>query len=269
MMLRSLILFLLILPTFAAENIKAVGAVSKANVKAIGAVAEANVKAFGVVDNTGGGGGGSVTPDGEANVGSAIGAVNTITLNSKTTAGANRVGVVHVGWNDEGTAISSITWNGVAMTLGVSTNNLTAGMRASLYRIINPPTAAANIVITWTGAISGGYAIASSYHTVNQTTPFSGFAVANSTGGGVAGPATLNITSATGQLVVDAIGFADFDASTATAGAGQTEVGKGAGATFWFGGGSREDGAGTVTMSWTYASGGGHWALVAGSLQPP
>lgn len=65
MMLRSLILILAILPTFAAENIKAVGAVSKANIKAIGAVAEANIKAFGVVDNTasGGGGGGPITPD--------------------------------------------------------------------------------------------------------------------------------------------------------------------------------------------------------------
>lgn len=56
MMLRSLILILAILPTFAAENIKAVGAVAKANVKAIGAVAEANIKAFGAVDNTASGG---------------------------------------------------------------------------------------------------------------------------------------------------------------------------------------------------------------------
>lgn len=55
MMLRSLILVLAILPSFAAENIKAVGAVSKANIKAVGAVAEANIKAVGAVDNTGGG----------------------------------------------------------------------------------------------------------------------------------------------------------------------------------------------------------------------
>lgn len=205
--------------------------------------------------------------DGEANVGSAVGAVNTITLSSKTTAGANRVGVVSVGWNDEGTAISSITWNGVAMTLVASAQNTSTGMRASLYRIINPPTAASSVVITWAGAISGGYAVAHSYNGVNQTTPFSNTATAFAAAG-QAGPATVNCTSATGQVVVDAIAFADFDSSTATAGAGQTDVGSGAGATFWFGGGSREAGAATVTMSWTYAGSGGHWALAAGSLQP-
>lgn len=58
MMFRNfLILLILPLSLLGAENIKAVGAVSKANIKAIGAVAEANVKAFGAVDNTSGGGG--------------------------------------------------------------------------------------------------------------------------------------------------------------------------------------------------------------------
>lgn len=49
------------LPLFAAENIKAVGAVAKANIKAVGAVSEANIKAVGGVDNTAAGGGNLVT----------------------------------------------------------------------------------------------------------------------------------------------------------------------------------------------------------------
>lgn len=58
MMRLNLILFSILLcaSLHGAENIKAVGAVSKANIKAIGAVAEANIKAFGAVDNTGSGG---------------------------------------------------------------------------------------------------------------------------------------------------------------------------------------------------------------------
>lgn len=58
MRLKFLVLSLLmaVAPLQSAENIKSVGAVSKANIKAVGAVVEANIKAVGAVDNTAGGG---------------------------------------------------------------------------------------------------------------------------------------------------------------------------------------------------------------------
>lgn len=104
MMLRSLIFFLLILPTFAAENIKAVGAVSKANIKALGAVAEANIKALGAVDNTGGGGG-SITHIDAKGAGGNLATYTTAAFTA--TAGDTLLGWVH--WESTTVTLTSVT----------------------------------------------------------------------------------------------------------------------------------------------------------------
>jgi hypothetical protein len=98
MMLRnfSLLLMLSVSPLFAAENIKAVGAVAKANIKAVGAVSEANIKAFGAVDNTGSSG----TPASP--------------LFAEQFEGANG-GYDNAGWTTSGTGLIQTNYTGVIL----------------------------------------------------------------------------------------------------------------------------------------------------------
>jgi hypothetical protein len=68
-------------------------------------------------------------------------------------------------------------------------------------------------------------------------------------------------------MVVDAVAWTQGDGgAVVTVGASQTQVAND-NASIYFGLGSYEDGATTTTMSWSWASGNGHWAHVAASLK--
>lgn len=84
----------------------------------------------------------------------------------------------------------------------------------SLWGFVNPTSGTYNIVVTLdnsANALSCGAAV---FYNVNQTTPCTNFA--SGTGD------TLNVTSATGNMVVN--GFVTWPENTYTPGAGQTQV---------------------------------------------
>jgi hypothetical protein len=101
------------------------------------------------------------------------------------------------------------------------------------------------------------------YTGVDQSTPND----AATTNTGFGGSPTVDVPSASGDLVVDAMGWKEV-ASTPTAGGGQTlrwnspDTGDEEGA------GSEEAGAATVTMSWSMSPGIDEWVIIGVSLNP-
>jgi hypothetical protein len=156
-----------------------------------------------------------------------------------TVAGTDRV--LLVGVVTDSTATSpSVTYNGVSMTLIAETASFTIdGLTTdvSLFRLVAPATGANNVVVT--GGLCTAYA--RSYTGVDQTTPVENGAA--TTGATV----SQNIGSATGDLVVDVIGY--HWAEAPAAGANQTAFAaqEGNNSTIR---GSSEPGAASVTMSW-------------------
>ena len=206
-----------------------------------------------------------VAHDGEADLNVRVN-TSPVSITGKTTAGSDRVGVVCVGLYNNTADVTGITWGGVAMTERadhVSTAQF--GLRVWLWTIVAPATASSDIEITSTGAING-YAAASSYTGVDQTTPVSATATAAISATGAASPATVNIASAADEMVVDCTSM--FDDDGPTVGAGQTQIYNGGTFSSEIGvASSREAGAGTVTMSWTYgAYANQDWVLAAASL---
>lgn len=193
----------------------------------------------------------AVAHDGEANV-QGVAAATSITLASKTTAGTNRCGIVHIGWYNSSESITGVTWGGSAMTHIVTILETTGwGLGASIYRIIAPATASSSVVVTFDLAADVA-ACASSYTGVDQTTPISNSASMTTTSS-VASPATLACTSASGEMVADAWSI-DFNNPPYAVGAGQTEVMNGSTAGC-YGLGSYEASTGaSVTMSWTFSN---------------
>lgn len=209
-----------------------------------------------------------VANDGTAVVSQAGNFANPITLSSKTTSGSDRAGIVQVGWEDSGGAtISSVTWNGVAMTHVVTQVNdilaPTSRYNAALYVIVNPPTGGSSVVVNFTDDIRGA-AAAVSFNGVHQTTPIrGGSTVGLETIAGGTQQVTVNATS--GDMAVDAM--MDNSVSGATVGAGQTQTFKlenTAGGEHW-GMGSYEALSGSsVNMTWNSTD---TIALVGAALQ--
>ena len=171
-----------------------------------------------------------------------------------TCSGSDRVLIVFVGKLES--AISSVTYNDVALTklweYDGTANDFTA------WYLIAPATGEHDVVVTFGSSQTNVVVAATSYTGVNQSTPFGTVA---STEGYSAAP-SVNVSSATGELVVDAC----FTASTMTVDESQTERFN----SNYFAGrlaGSSEAGAATVTMSWTRGTT-GWWAIAGVSLKP-
>lgn len=161
--------------------------------------------------------------------------------------GANRAIIVGVVITfPSGVTISGVTYGGTALTR-IGTRTLAAGWAiVELWRLVNPPSGAANVVVTPSAAtdIAAG---AVSMTGVHQTTPAGTFASAE----GLSTEPSVAVSGAANDLVIDVL---LFDSSTVvpTVGAGQTSrwtQNYGANAS-----GSTEAGAASVTMSWTASS---------------
>lgn len=203
-----------------------------------------------------------VLHDGEANVSSIISGATSITLN-KTTAGSDRCAVAHTSAYPNA-SLSSLTYAGTAMTLMVSQDSVDTSSIAALHRRLAPTTASSAVVWTFTGATGLGAVGVSSYNGVHQTTPLGDFDTA--IGIGVSTEPSITLTSAVGEMCLDALNT--FDPTVRNVGAGQTSIFNiqddtiGACA-------SREDGAASVTMSWTFnETVGNYWNYVAAALRP-
>jgi hypothetical protein len=213
----------------------------------------------------------AVAHDGQAN--GVINFESGTTITGKTTAGSNRFGVVAIAAFPENFTTPTITWGGASMTLITERSDVLGfGLKVQLWGIVNPATASSDIVIT-EGAtgVDYGAAIASSYTGVEQASVAA--AIRGTQGATIAavptnGPATLTISSAVDDMVVDCYGYFG---NAFVVGAGQTEVGNdgnpgtAAGAVS-----SYEAGASNVTMSWTYAPdyGSQDWVGIAASIKP-
>jgi hypothetical protein len=179
--------------------------------------------------------------------------------------------------NNQSETVSSVTYNGLALTL-VGTAASTTNTRVEIWRRIAPSTGTNDVVITFSGNLRyGARAGVMTFTGVHQTTPLGTFAGAN---GNSVGPATVNVTSAATDLVFDTVGCAANDTATLcsslTVGAGQTQrwnlfaLDAGSTGEQLRAAGSTEPGvAGTVTMSWTIAPASAvPWAIGAVPIKP-
>ena len=160
-------------------------------------------------------------------------------------------------------AVTGITYNGVALTK-IDSQEAGVYCRAELWYLMAPTTGAHNIIVTLagvTGNIIGG---ATSWTGADQSMPLGTAAKAT----GTTSPITVNVVSATGEIVVDSASASNSSAITLTVGAGQTQEWNLTPADYRVGAGSYEDGAALVTMSWTLSTTALGWATVAVPIKP-
>lgn len=141
---------------------------------------------------------------------------------------------------------STVTYNAVSMTAESWDINTGGDQNNSGHYLVAPATTANNIVISFGGtaaSIGGGI----SFTGVDQSTPVG---TAN-TAIGADGTATVDITSATNEVVVDNVNWENNGAGDITVGADQTSRFDESIAETLGAAGSTEAGAATVTMSWT------------------
>jgi hypothetical protein len=171
--------------------------------------------------------------------------------------------VVGAGGSGSGMSITSITFNGVALTVrksrGVGTNAF-----VELHRLVAPATGTHDVVVTYAGGPGNVVAGAISLAVINQTTPDT------QSSGGTGTSSNPNtsegaVSSATGELVVDcSVGRVG---ASSTPGSGQTEQVDIANAADNNLSMTTAPGAPSVTMSETFAVS-DLWALVAVAFKP-
>jgi hypothetical protein len=176
---------------------------------------------------------------------------------SHTVSGTDRLLVVAISQGNVNAPVATITYGGTPLTaLGTES----AGPpRIEMWRLLAPLVGTANVVVTFSGTPSDGAVVGIMNLTnVNQTTPFGPF-VSNAGNG----TASVDVTSAEGELVIDVI--AKDNAVAPAVGAGQTERWNNAFSNSAFGALSTRPGAKTVTMAWWSAD---DWAIGAVSVKP-
>lgn len=183
---------------------------------------------------------------------------------SHSTSGADRLMLVGITLhNESGETVTSVTYNGSALSPVGSAQQGTES-RVEIWSLVAPDTGAHDVVVTFSAQLSRNASIGIATFTgVDQSTPLGSFASAN---GNSAGPATVNVSSATNELVFDTV--ACQQCSSLSVGAGQTqrwnlsvERGNHRAA------GSTEAGASSVTMSWTMGAS-RPWAIGAVPIKP-
>lgn len=207
-----------------------------------------------------------------ANTGTSTSATS-LTFSHTPGSGSDRLLIVTVavGGTDTGgttATVSGVTFGGTAMTLVGSRSNPTSGTaeaRSYMYRLVNPGSAAANVVVTATGACTM-VAGATTFNGVNQTTPLGTYVSA----GGTGTSASVTVTSATGELVIGHVGWDSSPTISLPSGSGQTSLHSARianpGNTLG-GAASTEAGAASVVHSYT-SNDIQEWAIGAVSIKP-
>lgn len=201
------------------------------------------------------------TPDSAASLSGTN--VSSLTF-AHTCSGSDRSIFVGAGWSTGPEAmalISTITYAGAGLTsiwnfIDQPTDHGNAG-----FYLIAPATGANNVVTTWAATMDEVVSGSISMTGVHQTTAIGTAATAN----GTSATPSVNVSSASDELVVDNVYYGHT--ASATAGAGQTKqwerlnIG-----TYSSGTGSTETGAATTTMSWTITS--APWNIGAVPFKP-
>ena len=178
-----------------------------------------------------------------------------------TTTNSDRILIVGVSWRGTG-SVSTVTYNAVSMT-SIGSASGPNNTKMEMFRLVSPSTGTNTVQVTFTGSIDGSVGGSYTFYNAHQSS-FGTFA--SNTGSAGVSPATVDVSSASGETVVDCV---SWDRSPAmTAGGGQTERwdADDNGDADIRGGGSTEAGATTVTMSWTGGSEG--WAIGGVSVKP-
>ena len=166
---------------------------------------------------------------------------------SHTCTGSDLCLVVGSGSSSPGT-ITALTYAGAALTLIGALTSSNTFQRVEQWRRIAPATGANTVAVTYDVAnqcVAGSI----SFTGVDQATPVAGYASAT----GLSTTPSVTVTSAVGNMVVDATVI--DDGTAVTPGAGQTERWDvQAGAIGVRGSGSTEAGAVSVVMDWTSLS---------------
>ena len=211
-------------------------------------------------------GGSAPAVDGSASSGSTQRPSITI---SHTTSGAERLMLVGVSMNNnQSETVSTVTYNGASLDpVGAATEG--TDTRVEIWRLLAPATGTHDVVITFSASVrNGAKAGVMTFTNVDQTTPLGTFVPAN---GNSAGPATVDVTSATDELVFDTSSCEGC--STMTVGPGQSQrwaVNALEGSTSilqTLARASTEPGDTTVTMSWTLGATNA-WAIGAVPIKP-
>jgi hypothetical protein len=188
---------------------------------------------------------------------------SSITFSHTVADGSDRFLFVGVEFclDDGPSQVNSITYAGVSLVKKGSSSH-SGDCRSEIWYLVAPVVGTANIVVTFDAAASlGAVAGAIDFSGVHQTVPLGTFAAAN----GVSSTPTVNVTSASGELVEDSC--AAHDRTLTAVGGGQTQDWNVGLVEDISGGASHENGAATVTMSWTM-SGSDDWATCAVSVKP-
>lgn len=194
--------------------------------------------------------------------------VSSITKSHTTSSGADRLMLVNVSTADSGGSKipTSVTYDGQSLTKIADAEDIGDTNRADLWKLVNPPSGSANVVVTLVDVSSSVVVGIATFEGVEQTTPL-GTAATNQ---GNSGTLTVDVTgTATDDLVWDCVSHKDE--GSLTAGSGQTErynyydpVSKKI-----TGAGSTEPGnGGSVTMSWSPNDSGLAWSMVAVAIKP-
>jgi hypothetical protein len=190
-----------------------------------------------------------------ANIGISLG-----TSFSHTATGSNRYAVLCVGFHDPGQAnLITKTYGGVDMPL---VGSVGSSPYLSMYALVAPAEGAQTVLLEWDAFVNLAVIGVATFTGVHQTTPRGSFASANADS---AGPATVNVTSAAGELVVDCVFV--LDNISITVGSGQTARWEQDTGSINPGGSSTEAGAASVTMSWTLGTQ-AFWTIGGVPLKP-
>jgi hypothetical protein len=183
---------------------------------------------------------------------------------SHTVSGSDRaITFLSSRWNNGGETVNSVTYNGVSLSVvteQVAGERSADGHACGIWVLAAPATGANDLVVTMSATTSmNGEGV--SWTGVDQTTPADGGAEAVGTTTAV----TVDVTSASGDRVIDVVGWYEGTNADLTAGGGQTEIYARHNTGPTYGAGSHENGAGTVTMSWTLGAA-ANWAQCACNL---
>lgn len=190
-------------------------------------------------------------------------AASSLTFPHTVNAGSNSILLVSVHTHSGAVTVNSVTYGGTNLTQVGSVTASSNVNRAEIWRLFNPPTGTADVVVTLSGArnLAAG---AVSYFGVDQASPLT-----PSTARGSSTTASVAVASASGEVVVDAVS-ADGDALSLTKGAGQTQqynTNTGTANGNIQAAASTEAGAASVTMSWTLGAS-ASWSIISVALKP-
>jgi hypothetical protein len=156
--------------------------------------------------------------------------------------GTNRLLVVSVSatW----TGVTGVTYNGVALTAAETRQY--SGFGSFVYYIVAPDTGTHDVVVSMAGSVDI-IATASGFTGINQSTPIAGAVTAE----GTSATPSITVSSATGDFVLDCVGYNIDGASSITATGGQTQIANTTQGSYCGHAVSTKAGAASVTNSWT------------------